>query len=126
MNRTILACVTGLWGAMTMVAMLWPDGAGLPSMSWTLCAFAGAAVAGAVLAPWFCKDHPGWTLVAIVLATTIGAGLAAPFALSAQELPQSIALGPAFVWATILQSPSVGLVWLAGAIATRLIAYSLK
>ena len=48
-----------------------------PDFQLVLIAASGACVAGAVVQPLFCRGHAGWAFLAAVLATTLGAALAA-------------------------------------------------
>jgi hypothetical protein len=121
MKRAILTLISGLWGGATLLTMTNGDSPDL-----ILPACMGAALAGALTAPLFGKAHPLWALIAAILATTLGASLAGAYPGWPRDLPLGIAFGPLAVWAGITQTPLSLVVWLLGAVAMRLIGYSLK
>ena len=123
MNRIYLSLCTGLWGATTMMAI---TNARPNEPSLVLEAFIGACAAGAATAPLFRRSHPLWTLLTAVLATSLGAAITAAVVLGSSDFPYTLAIGPVLVWAAILQSPQVVLVWATGLLVTAMTTYSLK
>ena len=121
MNRAILSLMSGLWGGTTLLTLTEGDSLDL---LWPACI--GAALAGALTAPLFGKAHPLWSLIAAILATTLGASMAGAYVGWPRDIPLGIGFGPLVVWAGIAQKPLGLLVWLLGAIVMRLAAYSLK
>jgi len=116
------AILAGLWGGITMWALLGP---GLDA-ALILPATLAATVAGAATAPLWCRRGRLWANVTPILTTTLGAALAGAYAGFPNDVPLGLVFGPTLVWASLAQGPGVLLVWLIGAFTLRRAAYSLK
>ena len=121
MKRAILSLISCLWGGATLLTLTNFDSPDL-----ILAACIGAALAGALTAPLFAKEHPIWAPLAAGLATTLGASLAGAYTGWPDDIPLGLVFGPLIVWAGITRTPVSLQVWLLGAVALRQVAYSLK
>jgi hypothetical protein len=114
--RARIGAMVGTSGAAVMAAIGIAEGGGgrllWPDLPFIACAFAGATAAGLVLAPFFGRGALRAVLGAVV-ATLAGAGLGGAAALGLEDPFAGLFLGPMFVVAWILSSPSVAAAWIA-------------
>ena len=111
MKSLIMAGVTGLWGLAVMLAV---DPAPAPLAA----AFGGAVMAGLVCARLFLRGRALWSVLAALLASTLGAafgGFGLVLADGGINPFWAALIGVAFVASALWQVPLALAIWLAGA-----------
>lgn len=111
MKSLIMAGVTGLWGLAVMLAV---DPAPAPLAA----AFGGAVMAGLVCARLFLRGRALWSVLAALLACTLGAafgGFGLALADGGINPFWAALIGVAFVASALWQVPLALAIWLAGA-----------
>ena len=114
MKSLIMAGVTGLWGLAVMLAV---DPAN-PAPAPLAAAFGGAVMAGLVCARLFLRGRALWSVLAALLASTLGAafgGFGLVLADGGINPFWAALIGVAFVASALWQVPLALAIWLAGA-----------